>query len=107
MGEYQELPQNRKQTQDIYAEVKTTIHFPSNTTNQANNGKYKIAPRGSFDGDQALWATEFLECNYDLSIFGQLVIKNQASKRSCRFSNNQRAFKKCKTGYFHTVPCLS
>jgi len=31
-----------------------------------HDGKYKIATRGSFDGDQALWATEFLRQNYQL-----------------------------------------
>lgn len=31
-----------------------------------HNGEYKIATRGSFNGDQALWATEFLK-KYDLS----------------------------------------
>ncbi len=30
-----------------------------------NNG-YKIATRGSFESDQAIWATEFLNSNYDL-----------------------------------------
>ena len=28
--------------------------------------EYRIATRGSFDGDQALWATAFLRANYDL-----------------------------------------
>jgi RNA ligase len=31
-----------------------------------DNG-YKIATRGSFDGEQALWATDYLNRNYDLS----------------------------------------
>ncbi|MBE9117751.1 T4 RnlA family RNA ligase [Lusitaniella coriacea LEGE 07157] len=30
-------------------------------------GKYRIATRGSFDSEQAIWATQFLEHNYDLS----------------------------------------
>lgn len=31
------------------------------------NGDYRIATRGSFDGDQAMWATDFLNRNYNLS----------------------------------------
>lgn len=31
------------------------------------NGQFRIATRGSFDGDQAIWATEFLNENYNLS----------------------------------------
>lgn len=31
-----------------------------------HDGGYKIATRGSFDGEQALWATEFLNANYEL-----------------------------------------
>jgi RNA ligase len=31
------------------------------------NGEYKIATRGSFDSDQALWATDHLNMYYDLS----------------------------------------
>lgn len=34
-----------------------------------DNGCYRISTRGSFDSDQALWATEFLQRNYDLSGF--------------------------------------
>lgn len=34
-----------------------------------DNGCYRIATRGSFDSDQAIWATEFLQRNYDLSGF--------------------------------------
>jgi len=32
-----------------------------------HEGKYKIATRGSFTSEQALWATEYLNTNYDLS----------------------------------------
>ena len=28
--------------------------------------EYRIATRGSFDGEQALWATQYLQSNYDL-----------------------------------------
>lgn len=31
------------------------------------NGQYKIATRGSFNSEQAIWATNFLNANYDLS----------------------------------------
>jgi len=31
------------------------------------NGAYRIATRGNFESEQALWATEFLNQNYDLS----------------------------------------
>lgn len=31
-----------------------------------HDGTYKIATRGSFDGEQALWASEFLNTNYNL-----------------------------------------
>ncbi len=31
-----------------------------------HNNQYKIATRGSFDGEQAEWATEYLNANYDL-----------------------------------------
>lgn len=32
-----------------------------------HNGQYKIATRGSFEGEQAVWATSFLQDNYDLT----------------------------------------
>lgn len=32
-----------------------------------HQGKYRIATRGSFESEQALWATDFLNANYDLS----------------------------------------
>src|SRR5688572_28380108 len=31
------------------------------------DSEYRIATRGSFDGRQALWATEFLQAHYDLT----------------------------------------
>lgn len=31
------------------------------------NNQYRIATRGSFDGEQAIWATDFLNRNYDLT----------------------------------------
>ena len=32
-----------------------------------DNGRHKVSTRGSFDSDQALWATDYLNSRYDLS----------------------------------------
>ena len=39
-----------------------------------DNGEYKIATRGSFDGEQAVWATNFLKDYYNLAVPDELTL---------------------------------